>query len=226
MQKKLLFSFLLVSSSCIIPKQPMNHCSFTPFGNAIEYYEADSFQYMTTIDKLIYAIQTYDTNTIKNLLPTVDINQTDDDDWTPLYYAIESGSLKTVQLLVQAGADVNIQNKYGVTSLYLTFLIGLNFHSDCNQDKVVKIYTSIVQYLVDSGADVTLQYNQALDLEEVIYDKLPMTLLEIVLEVERYIAHEKKGWLYYLNLQNYEDSQNIKACDNLIHNCKTILQKK
>lgn len=225
MQKKLLFSFLLVSSSYIIPKQPMNYCSFTPFGNAIEYYKADSLQDMTTIDKFIHAIQTYDTDTIKNLLPTVDMNQTDDSDWTPLYYAIETGSLYTVQLLVEAGADINFQNEDGVTPLYIALLMGLDKHSDCSQDRVVKIYTSILQYLVDSGANTTLQYNKTIDLEEVVGDKLPITLLEIVIELERYVSQQEKAWLYYLNLLSSQSAMNIKAFDNFTDNCKIILQK-
>jgi ankyrin repeat protein len=68
----------------------------------------------TFVVALILAIKYEDQQSVTSLLTKqVDVNARDDEnDWTPLLYAVHEGSLEIVRLLVNSGADVNIQGSY------------------------------------------------------------------------------------------------------------------
>ncbi|MAT38745.1 MAG: hypothetical protein CL946_03995 [Ectothiorhodospiraceae bacterium] len=52
----------------------------------------------------------------------VDINAKDRFDWTPLHFAVRSGSAEAVKMLVDAGANVSTGNIDEVTPLHLSIL--------------------------------------------------------------------------------------------------------
>ena len=58
----------------------------------------------------------------------VDINHRNDCDFTAILFACEKGCLKCVDLLIKAGADVNIQVRDGLTPLIQA--VACN-HDDC-----------------------------------------------------------------------------------------------
>lgn len=78
----------------------------------------------------------------------VDVD-TQEDGWgyTPLHLAAKEGHVETVQVLLDHGASVNIQNVYGWTPLHVA---------------AVRNYTDIARLLLKHGADVEAQdnYNQ------------------------------------------------------------------
>ena len=47
------------------------------------------------------------------------INQLDDQKYTPLHHAVEGEGVQTVKVLLEQGADVSIKNKDGLTPLML-----------------------------------------------------------------------------------------------------------
>ena len=48
-----------------------------------------------------------------------DVNEKDDSEWTPLYYAVGEGRNEIAKLLIAKGADVNVKGKFGGTPLHL-----------------------------------------------------------------------------------------------------------
>ena len=58
---------------------------------------------------------------------------------TPLHSAVYSGSLETVQLLIEHGADVNAKNQNGCTPLFFAVRAG---------------HAPIIELLLDNGADI------------------------------------------------------------------------
>ncbi|KAJ5115603.1 hypothetical protein N7526_011484 [Penicillium atrosanguineum] len=69
----------------------------------------------------------------------LDVNQCDNDGWTPLHHAIAIGNTKVCQLLVEKGADVNLANSLGETALMF-----------CAKHSNLEAAT----LLIESGADV------------------------------------------------------------------------
>jgi ankyrin repeat protein len=67
------------------------------------------------------------------------VNQCDNDGWTPLHHAIATGNTKVCQLLVEKGADVNLVNRLGETALMF-----------CAKHSNFEVAT----LLIESGADV------------------------------------------------------------------------
>ncbi|MHB9147950.1 MAG: ankyrin repeat domain-containing protein [Candidatus Amoebophilus sp.] len=72
-------------------------------------------------------------------LDSIDVNEPDEDNNTPLHIAASGGRLDEVKALIDKGADVNIVGKYGNTPLHLATLE--------NQVEVAKL-------LIESGADI------------------------------------------------------------------------
>ena len=73
----------------------------------------------------------------------VDINQLDDDGWTPLIMASRYGSQEVVKFLLDVGADFNFQNEDGNnTALMFASIFG---------------YVDIVRMLVNIGVDINAQ---------------------------------------------------------------------
>ena len=48
-----------------------------------------------------------------------DVNEKDDERWTPIYYALKNGHREVVDALIIAGADLNTRDIYGQTPLSL-----------------------------------------------------------------------------------------------------------
>ena len=84
------------------------------FGMAAATAFADS-----TPDEWYRAIREDDTQAVRALLRTANVNERDDRGTTPLAYAAAVGSPSMVGLLISAGADVNAQNAFGVSPLML-----------------------------------------------------------------------------------------------------------
>ncbi|KAJ6117894.1 hypothetical protein N7523_005763 [Penicillium sp. IBT 18751x] len=69
----------------------------------------------------------------------VNVNQCDNDGWTPLHHAIATGNTKICQLLLKEGADVDLMNRLGETALMFCAKYN-NFEAAVS--------------LIESGADV------------------------------------------------------------------------
>jgi ankyrin repeat protein len=67
---------------------------------------------------------------------------------TPLMNAVVGGNLQIVKLLVENGADLNLQDSNGITAL---------IHAVLHKN------TAIVKYLVESGANIDIQDNETLN---------------------------------------------------------------
>ena len=70
------------------------------------------------MDRLCQAAKEGDFETVKALIAAgADINQANNNGYTPLWNAADRGHHKVVQALIDAGADINQANKYGTTLL-------------------------------------------------------------------------------------------------------------
>lgn len=68
---------------------------------------------------LINAAESGDIDQIKRLITNgANINEKDEDGWTPLIMAAEGGNKAVVELLISKGANVNAKNNYGATPLH------------------------------------------------------------------------------------------------------------
>jgi len=75
----------------------------------------------------------------------IDVNIQDVfDERRPLHFASYDGHTEIVKLLIKAGADLNVQNKFGETPLHFANMDG---HKDC------------IELLINAGADVNIQDN-------------------------------------------------------------------
>jgi ankyrin repeat protein len=84
---------------------------------------------------------------LKCILDETDISSNFLDQETNVFLlmaASHRGSLETVRVLVNKGADVNFQNNAGQTALYTAAMKGAN---------------DVVRFLLDSGANVNIQSN-------------------------------------------------------------------
>jgi ankyrin repeat protein len=83
----------------------------------------DNNNYSNTIQNLFHAIRSGYTSDAERIIDSkeVDLNQVYDNQ-TPLMYAVDHKRPAIVQMLIKAGADVNAQNSYGLTSMmYLLY---------------------------------------------------------------------------------------------------------
>lgn len=102
--------------------------------------------------------------TVLNLLldhgADVTVNAPDPDGETPFHFAVRWGE-QVLQVLLDAGADINAQSRYGETAL----------HYAVNTDRVYEIKTrpghqvrlEVVAFLLDNGADPNLRNYSPLD---------------------------------------------------------------
>lgn len=72
-----------------------------------------------------------------------DFRNTDECGYTPFMYAVDSGDMVTVKLLVENGADVNTADFCGYTAIHLI--------ADFPKDEC---YAEMLPYLIEQGADV------------------------------------------------------------------------
>ena len=118
-------------------------------------------------DSLFIAAVSGDLAKVKRLVVGcgVDPNIRDKDGWTPLHYAAWKRRLKVVKLLLEHGADPNIQeNKYGKTPLHYAV-------SRCLENKfgrtllhftVSRRHVDVARVLLDHGADPTISDNEGM----------------------------------------------------------------
>jgi ankyrin repeat protein len=91
-----------------------------------------------------------DWNGVESSISTEDINATQPDGMSALFWAVYYGEADMVSLLLDAGADANVQNRYGLTPLIQSSITGNG---------------EIISMLLDAGADAnarTLQGDTAL----------------------------------------------------------------
>ena len=101
---------------------------------------------------------------------SIDIEERDD--WlgrTPLQHAIDAGHLRIVKKLHQAGASINVQDKYGRTALHIAAL----------RDRM-----SIARYLLRCGADMTVKDQWGVNVFEEASPSLQILLLQYGIGVE------------------------------------------
>jgi ankyrin repeat protein len=69
---------------------------------------------------LMLAIETEKVEIVQSLIEAgADVNQTDEDGWTPIMYATLEGYFDIVKILIEAGADVNSESSSGEYALYI-----------------------------------------------------------------------------------------------------------
>lgn len=88
---------------------------------------------------LLDAIRKTDRAAVRTLLKQTDVNSTEADGTTALHWATHLDDLETVQLLLQAGANVAARNRFGSTPLGLACLNG---------------NSAMIETLLKAGADV------------------------------------------------------------------------
>ena len=89
--------------------------------------------------RLAEAVMKRDAPAVRSLLgQKVDVNAPDKDGTPALHWAVRADDLDTAGLLLRAGADATIANRYGVTPLFLA----------CE-----KGHTAMIRLLLDAGAD-------------------------------------------------------------------------
>ena len=98
--------------------------------------------------RLTQAVLDNKINEVKKLLKdkSININEQDIENNTPLMYACEEGMEDIVKLLVKAGADLNIQNSYGETAL-----------RKVDSPDSISIAKDITRYLIEHGANPHLK---------------------------------------------------------------------
>lgn len=94
----------------------------------------------------------------KNVVNDFDRNQNN-----PLFYAIKNGNLKYIKILLDNGADVNIQNKRGVSALhYLATSTTISGN----------LFLEILELLLCYGADINLKDDSSKTFFDYIYNDL------------------------------------------------------
>src|ERR1700761_6386018 len=75
--------------------------------------------------RVVDAVKGSDRATVLSLLGQhADVNEAEDDGTTALQWAARLNDLELADRLLQAGANVNAANRYGVTALYLACVNG------------------------------------------------------------------------------------------------------
>src|SRR4051794_20801224 len=70
--------------------------------------------------RLLHAVKQGDKTAVRSLLKQrVDVNAAQGDGSTALSWSVDREDLETAELLIGAGANVNVANEYGVTPLAL-----------------------------------------------------------------------------------------------------------
>ena len=133
------------------------------------------------MSELIDAIDEGDIDRLNKLLSdkNIDINETDDDGFTPLMFACSEGNEEIVKLLVKSGADLNLQDNYGETCLMKVD----------SPDSIEKA-NEITKYLIENRANPYLKdkYNRT-----ALKDPYTKSIyFDFVLNKIKYINSKKK----------------------------------
>jgi ankyrin repeat protein len=79
----------------------------------------------TVTDSFIWAVKRGDLLELRNALRSeTNLNAVDSQGWTPLFHAAYQGNPTTLELLIEAGADVNHGVETGFTALFAAVLGG------------------------------------------------------------------------------------------------------
>lgn len=101
-----------------------------------------------------------------------EINRFDDFGWTPLHYAVESGDMETLELLVKKEVDINaVDEKDGITPLQLAANMG-----SCH----------VIEFLLKNGADTKFRDDQGKSAWDYAQDYLSRTDVSRVLGGKKY----------------------------------------
>ena len=98
-------------------------------------------------DELFYKIVDLDeVNAIRMIDSIKNINYQDVNGYSYLHAAVQSGSIRIVQELINNGAEINIKDKFGKTPL----MVAIAGYADD---------VSIINLLLDNGADKSMKAN-------------------------------------------------------------------
>src|SRR3989339_566086 len=159
--------------------------------------------------KLHYLITTNDIDGINKLLenPNVDVNEEDDCKFTPLISAcfVNKPNIEVIKLLIQKGAKLNLQDKWGGTALIRA----------CESNTTKKPNLAIIKLLIDKGANINLKETTFNDsaLTTICNAKYP-DIEVIKLLIDKGANINKKGC--------YEETPLISACNTKTPNSAII----
>lgn len=85
---------------------------------------APAGDYVPTLDDFVIAVRNDNVGAVRDLLPRFDANSVARDGWPVLVVAAREGNLRTVELLLTHGANVEARNPFGDNALMLASLNG------------------------------------------------------------------------------------------------------
>ena len=94
-----------------------------------------------------------------------EINSVDVDQWSPLLWAAKSGSVETVELLLEMGAASNTCDVHGNTALHVA-----SFHGHVN----------VINFLLDYGVEVLVNHDGLNCLDYAIENELQLAVRALV----------------------------------------------
>lgn len=93
-------------------------------------------------ENFIDFVRSNDVEKVKNMIKRIDVNEKDENNWTPLIYAVIEGNLEIVKTLIKNNADLNVADEEGWTPLMLA---------------IKEKHNDIIRELIKKGADVNIE---------------------------------------------------------------------
>ncbi|QLH42603.1 MAG: ankyrin repeat domain-containing protein [Coxiellaceae bacterium] len=112
-------------------KKKISHCfsrSQWPFSSCSRASKNPRSHKALNVKAVVEARDNNHDDIVAYLLSQFDINTIDDDGETLLHYAIQEGDLSWVALLIELGADINLQNRAGETPLEKAAFYAINMN--------------------------------------------------------------------------------------------------
>lgn len=111
----------------------------------------------------------------------IDVNETDDKNWTALFYGAWNDNINIIKDLIKAGIDVNIKDENGFSALSIAA-------------KFVGEDLDIVEELIAAGADLSIMSDDKKDCFEV----LPIKFQELITnkypeQYKKYLIKKDQG---------------------------------